>query len=136
VSAANPSDDQPRDVNKDALVEFINDQRRHVLGILEGLSEEPAAPISRAIGMESPRKVKHLAVDVEHYWFRCIIGGESLGFFAKHGYDNTGSWRVEKTESADDVFSLYRDEIIEGNAMTGGRLGRAYLPIRAAPRDL
>ncbi len=54
----------------------LNAQRDHVLGILEGLDEDalrrPVLP-SRwtCLGL-----VRHLALDVERFWFRGVVAGE------------------------------------------------------------
>jgi len=59
-----------------ALLDFLNGQRRHVLGILEGLSEadlrRPLLP-SRwsCLGL-----VRHLTLDVERFWFQNVVAGE------------------------------------------------------------
>jgi Protein of unknown function (DUF664) len=38
-----------------------------------------------------------------------------LGWFAEHGYDGEGGWRVSEDESAADVFGFYRREIEKSN---------------------
>jgi hypothetical protein len=61
--------------------------------------------------------VKHLALDVEHYWFRCIVAGEGLDFFSDAEEHGVGAWKVEPSESAESVFALYREEIERANAV-------------------
>jgi hypothetical protein len=61
--------------------------------------------------------VKHLALDVEHYWFRCIVAGESLDVFPEHGGDGNGAWTLGPDESAEDVLDLYRQEIARSDAV-------------------
>src|SRR5262245_33348554 len=63
------------------LLDSLERQRSHVLGILEGLSEEQLRRPTLPSGWTALGMVKHLALDDEHYWFRCIVHGESLDFF-------------------------------------------------------
>jgi hypothetical protein len=70
--------------------------------------------------------VKHLALADEHYWFRCIVNGESLDFFAP---ERNAEWKVGPSESAEDIFALYREEIASANAII------AATPLDAAPRQ-
>jgi hypothetical protein len=56
--------------------------------------------------------LKHLALADEHYWFECIMAGESLDFFPE---ERNTEWRVGPDESVADIFTLYRDEIARSN---------------------
>lgn len=58
--------------------------------------------------------VKHLALSDEHYWFRCVVAGESLDFFPT---EPNADWQVGPEESAADVFELYRAEIRRSDAI-------------------
>jgi Protein of unknown function (DUF664) len=94
------------------LLRFLEAQRRHVMGALDGLSE---ADLRRPIlpsGWSCLGMLKHLALADEHYWFRCVVGGETFDFFPT-GPD--AEWRVGDDESVEDVFGLYRDEIARAN---------------------
>ncbi len=100
-----------------SLVEWLDGQRQHVLGILEGLED---AALHRAMlpsGWSFLGMVQHLALDVEHYWFRCIIGGESLDFFGREPEDTKNSWDVPADVDAQQVFATYRREIERANAV-------------------
>jgi uncharacterized damage-inducible protein DinB len=111
------------------LLDSLEQQRKHVLGILEGLSEEQLRrPIFRS-GWSALGMVKHLALDDEHYWFRCIVGGETLDFFPERSDDERGAWQVLPSESAEDVFDLYQDEVARANAII------VATPLDAAPRQ-
>jgi hypothetical protein len=127
-ASTNPSDD-PADENRDALFEFLNDQRDHAVGILEDLSEEQLHRAVLPSGWSPLGMVRHLAIDVEHYWFRCIIGGEPLGWFAENGYGDSASWKVGETELAADGLALYRREIEKANEVI------AATPLGMAPRQ-
>lgn len=101
----------------DALLGSLEQQRAHVLGILEGLSDEQLRRPVLPSGWTCLGMVKHLALDVEHYWFRCIVAGESLDFFTDEETHGVGAWEVEPAQSAEAVFALYGDEIERANAV-------------------
>jgi hypothetical protein len=111
------------------LLKCLDQQRRHVLGIVEGLSQEQMRRPVLPSGWSCLGMVKHLALSDEHYWFRCIVAGESLDFFREGGYDDGGEWQVTPDESVEDVLALYRDEIAHANAVI------ATTPLDAAPRQ-
>jgi hypothetical protein len=107
------------------LLRSLDNQRAHVLGILEGLTDEqlrrPVAPSGwSCLGM-----LKHLALSDEHFWFRCVVGGESLEYFPE---GENADWQVAPSEPADAVFELYRDEIRRADAIIEAT------PLDAAPR--
>jgi len=58
------------------LVSSLNAQRDHVLGILEGLSEEALRRPVLPSGWTCLGLVRHLAIDVERFWFASIIAGK------------------------------------------------------------
>jgi uncharacterized protein DUF664 len=102
------------DREKDVLIRFLDQQRSHVFGILDGLTDEQLRKPTLPSGWSCLGLVKHLALGDEHYWFRCIMGGEPLDFFPEgRGSD----WEVGSDESADDILALYRDEIAHSNAI-------------------
>lgn len=109
---------------KDALVSCLDAQRDHVLGILEGLSEDQLRRAILPSGWSCLGMVKHLALSDEHYWLRCIMAGESLDFFPEHNLNDNGDWRVSPSETPEEIFGLYREEIARSNEI-----------IRATPLD-
>ena len=109
------------------LLQFLDAERDHVLGILEGLSEEQLRRPVLPSGWNCLGLVKHLALADEHYWFRCVVAGESFNFFPE-GLD--AEWQVDPGEhQAEDVFNLYRDEIKRSNAII------TTMPLDMAPRQ-
>jgi Protein of unknown function (DUF664) len=52
------------------LRDFLDEQRNHVLGILEGLTDEQLQRPVLPSGWHCLGVVKHLALADEHYWFR------------------------------------------------------------------
>lgn len=108
------------------LLRYLNAQRNHVLGAVEGLSNEQLRRPVLPSGWHCLGMIKHLALADEHYWFRSIVGGEPLDFFPR---GPNADWRLEPGESADDVLALYREEIECANAVI------AATPLDMAPRQ-
>ena len=98
------------------LVGLLDGQRSHVLGILEGLSNDDLRRSVLPSGWNCLAMLKHLSVD-EHYWFRCIVDGEPLSYFAEHGLEGTGEWIVSVDETPESLFDRYREEITASNAI-------------------
>jgi Protein of unknown function (DUF664) len=90
------------------LRRFLDEQRRHVLGILEGLTEEQLTRPVLPSGWHCLGMVKHLALSDEHYWFRCVMNGEPEDYFPE---GPNADFQLGPGETAEDVFALYRDEI-------------------------
>jgi len=61
-----------------ALLSSLADQRHHVLGVLEGLSEEDLRRPMLPSQWTCAGLVHHLAIDVERFWFRAVVAGEQL----------------------------------------------------------
>jgi hypothetical protein len=101
------------DDEKAALRSVLTSQREHILGDLEGLSDEdlrrPVLP-SRwtCLGL-----IHHLALDVERFWFQDVFAGER---FAKEDGDSN-AWEVPPGMSSEAVITLYRDQIDRANVI-------------------
>jgi uncharacterized protein DUF664 len=67
------------DEETELLRDCLDQQRHHVLGILDGLSDEQLRRPVLPSGWTCLGMVKHLALADEHYWFRSVVGGESFG---------------------------------------------------------
>ena len=87
------------------LLSSLNNQRGHVLGILEGLPDEDLRRAVLPSGWTCLGLVQHLALDVERFWFRSVVAGEQVEL-ASDG----GAWQVSPDMPAGDVLSLYRRE--------------------------
>jgi|SRR6516162_5681874 hypothetical protein len=61
-----------------ALAASLAAQRNHVLGILEGLSEEDLQRPVLPSQWTCAGLVHHLAIDVERFWFRAVVAGEPM----------------------------------------------------------
>jgi hypothetical protein len=92
------------------LKSYLAVQRKHVLGILEGLDDETLRRPVLPSGWSCLGMVNHLAIDVERFWFRAVIAGEPAATecFAAASDD---AWLVAPGVSAESVLDLYRHEI-------------------------
>lgn len=97
---------------KDMLLEYLNVWRDHALGILDGLSEDQLRKPVLPSGWNCLGMIKHLALADEHYWFRCVVGGESFDFRPP---GHNAEWKIEPDESSQAIFDLYRAEIERAN---------------------
>jgi hypothetical protein len=114
-----------------ALLAALTAQRRHVLGALEGLSDEALRRPVLPSGWTCLGLVRHLALDVERFWFRAVVAGERVDL-----QSGDGGWRVLAGEPAEAVFALYRDEISRADAIVAARppdAEPAWWPVEVFP---
>jgi hypothetical protein len=88
-----------------ALLSSLNNQRAHVLGILEGLPDEALRRPVLPSGWTCLGLVRHLALDVERFWFRAVVAGEHVDL-----EKGDAAWQVPPGMPAETVFGLYRQE--------------------------
>lgn len=94
----------------ETLLDHLNGQRRHVLGILEGLSEEDLRRPILPSGWSCLGMVRHLAIDVERFWFRMVVAGAG-------GWSAMGNeWEIGEAK-AEEIFDLYRQECAQADAI-------------------
>jgi hypothetical protein len=105
------------------LLSALSAQRDHVLGILAGLPDEALRRPVLPSGWTCLGLVRHLAVDVERFWFRSIVAGQPV----EPRESDAAVWQVAPDEPAEAVFALYRQEIDLANAII------AATPLDAAP---
>jgi Protein of unknown function (DUF664) len=96
-----------------ALVSTLNGQRRHVLGILEGLSDDDLRRPVLPSGWTCVGLVRHLALDVERLWFRTVMAGqpEDADIPGQAEEPGTDAWEVGPGVRPQAVLDLYRREI-------------------------
>jgi Protein of unknown function (DUF664) len=101
-----------------ALLKALASQRHHVLGTLEGLPDEVLRRSVLPSGWVPLGLVRHLALDVERFWFRAVVAGETVEL-------ETGdaAWQVPPGASSDEIFALYRQEIEIADAVIATRSG-------------
>ncbi|HEV2886450.1 MAG TPA: DinB family protein [Jatrophihabitans sp.] len=95
-----------------ALRGWLGYQREHVLGILDGLSEEALRRPVLPSGWNCLGLVNHLALDVERFWFRAVAAGQQVELA-----DGNAAWQVGPDVPAEAVFELYREEIALADAV-------------------
>jgi hypothetical protein len=113
----------PTSAATEGLVSYLDAQRRHVLGILEGLDEDALRTPALPSGWTFLGLVAHLTVDVERLWFRGAVAAEPAAL-AEAAAATGGAWDVGPDVPADAVLSGYRDETERADAI-----------IRATPLD-
>lgn len=97
------------------LLATLNAQRDHVLGILDGLDDEALRRPVLPSGWSCLGLVRHLAQDVERFWFRAVVAGEQR---AIDELSDTGdAWQVGADTQSTAVLDLYRQEIQRANAV-------------------
>ena len=99
-----------------ALLATLDSQRGHVLGILEGLPDGALRRAALPSGWTCLGLVRHLALDVERFWFRAVVAGEQVDL--ETGAD---AWQVGPDVPAEDVLGLYRQETELADAIIAAR---------------
>src|SRR3954454_20621139 len=97
------------------LRSYLDAQRRHVLGILEGLDDEALVRPVLPSGWSCAGMLQHLALDVERFWFRCVISGQPE---ARDSLDaGEDGWHVAEDVAPPTLVELYRDEVHRADAV-------------------
>ncbi len=100
----------------ETLLAYLNAQRDHALCILQGLDEEALRRRVLPSGWTCLGLVRHLALDVERFWFRGIVAGEQSVIAALAAAPDD-AWQVGSDVPVGAVFDLYRQEIARANAI-------------------
>ncbi|MBB5933962.1 DinB family protein [Streptomyces zagrosensis] len=98
-----------------ALLFVLDGQRRHVLGILEGLDTEALRRTVLPSGWNCLGLVQHLALDVERFWFRAVVTGDPAVIKALDDIDD--AWQVAPDVSHTEVLGQYRTEVELANTV-------------------
>ena len=106
----------------EVLLSSLNAQRDHVLGVLDGLSDEDLRRPVLPTGWTCLGLVQHLTLDVERFWFQAVVAGEDVDL--KSG---AHAWQVPPDVPAEAVLEGYRRDIALANAII------AATPLDAAP---
>jgi uncharacterized damage-inducible protein DinB len=94
------------------LLSYLDGQRKHVLGILAGLSEEDLLRPVLPSGWSCLALVNHLAVDVEEFWFQGVVAGVT----SAHGSDSEpDGWHLPAVTPASTILDGYRESIATAN---------------------
>jgi hypothetical protein len=109
----------------ETLVAYLGSQRRHVLGILDGLDDAALRRPVLPSGWTCLGMVQHLALDIERFWFRAVVAGEQAAI--DELADAPDAWRVAPDVPAQAVLDRYREETERAAAIV------AAVPLDAAP---
>ena len=93
--------------DKDLLLAELNGSRKHVLGILDDLSDEDLRRPVLPSGWTCLGLVNHLALDVERFWFTHVVGGRPMSA----DESAVEAWQVGPNVPAAAVLESYRREI-------------------------
>ena len=116
---------RPNKGEKAVLRAYLDAQRRHVVGILEGLSSEDLRRPVLPSGWSCLGLIQRLALDDERFWFRGVMAAEQEDIdMVSEGYDG---WHVAADVPAEELFELYQQEIARSDAIIDG------LPLDAPP---
>jgi hypothetical protein len=115
----------------DTLRHYLDGQREHVLGILEGLSEEQLRRPVLPTGWSCLGLVRHLALDVERFWFSGVFAGQP-DVVSQLTPDEGTHWHVPEGMSAEGVFAGYRAEIERANSVLAAA-GERDRPLEQEP---
>jgi hypothetical protein len=96
----------------DALLDYLNQQREHVVGALEGLPDDVLRRPALPSGWTPLGLVQHLTIEVEEFWFRGAVAGEPITLTS-----GDEAWQVPADVPAAAVFGRYQDEIARANAI-------------------
>jgi hypothetical protein len=95
-----------------ALLASLTIQRNHVLGILEGLTDDQLRRLVLPSGWSCLGMVQHLTISDERFWFRGIVGGDSACVSASADEAKAEAiWQVAPDAPAAAVLEAYRQEI-------------------------
>src|SRR5262249_34289283 len=103
------------DTETRTLLSYLNAQRDHVLGILEGLDEDALRRPVLPSGWTCLGLVHHLALDVERFWFGAVVAGDQT--FIDELAEIGNAWQVASDVPAAAVLDLYRQEIDRADAI-------------------
>lgn len=103
------------DERRDLLLDYLAAQRRHVLGIVDGLTEEQLRAAVLPSGWSCMGMLSHLASDIEDFWFTAVVGGEA---FDVHAAPN--AWHVPDDIPAVRMVDRYRAAIARSDAVIAG----------------
>jgi uncharacterized damage-inducible protein DinB len=94
--------------DKALMLKHLNVQRSHVLGALEGLTDEQLHRQVLPSGWTCIQLIKHLTIADEQYWFRCVMGGSPISELPTEPH---GDWLLGVDETTESVMAMYRHEI-------------------------
>ncbi|MER5915414.1 DinB family protein [Streptomyces sp. NPDC001982] len=116
-----------------ALLRVLQVQRDHVLGTVEGLSEEALRRPVLPSGWSCLGMVQHLTLSVERLWFRAVVAGDPEVIELVGSQDSP--WQVASGVPAADVLDRYRYEASLADAVIAASSADADLVWWPFPED-
>ncbi|MET8032187.1 DinB family protein [Streptomyces sp. NPDC005381] len=98
-----------------SLLKVLDGQRRHVLGILDGLDDDALRRPVLPSGWNCLGLVQHLALDVERFWFRGVLAGDEE--IVRDLPTGDEAWNVGTEATAAAVLDGYRQETAAADAV-------------------
>lgn len=96
------------------LLSHLTAQRNHVLGMVDGLSDDDLRRPALPSGWTCLGLVRHLTLDGERFWFRGTVAADPVVIEAVENGPDDG-WQVAASTPADGVLEQYRQEIERSN---------------------
>lgn len=100
---------------KSRLLDSLQSQRDHVIGILDDLDEASARRAVAPSGWDVRALVQHLTGDDERFWFSAVVAGDQHAIEATFG--DGDAWRVEEDTTLAEIIARYRAETERSNAV-------------------
>ncbi len=94
---------------KNRLLDSLQGQRDHVIGILDGLDGEAARRTVAPSGWNVLGLVQHLTKDDERFWFSAVVAGDVAAIEAT--FSEGDAWQVDPTQTLAGIVAGYRAEI-------------------------
>lgn len=113
-----------------ALLQCLRGQRDHVLGALEGLSDQALRRPVLPSGWSCLGMVQHLTLAVERLWFRAAVAGDPEAI--EQVGSQADAWQVAQGLAARDVLDRYRLEASLADAViaaSSAETGLAWWPM-------
>ncbi len=104
------------------LLSYLEAQRHHVLGLVDGLGEEQLRRPVLPSGWTCLGLVRHLTLDVERFWFRAVLAGDTAVADDLLALGDQ-AWHVAEDVSVASVLDGYRAEA----ALTDALVARTAL---------
>ncbi len=101
----------------ETLLAALHSQREHVLGILDGMDDEQLRQPVLPSGWNCLGLVRHLALDVERFWFQGVVSGDEA-VWTDLGGDS--AWQVPEGLDAKAVTEAYRAAAARSDAVLAG----------------
>ncbi len=101
------SSDAHRTAETELLLAYLGSQRRHVLGIVDGLSDADMRRPVLPSGWSPLTMLSHLTYDDERFWFGAVIAGDPE---VVAGVLDSDGWEVPDDVPVGVVVEAYRDQ--------------------------